>query len=199
MHQMTVNGHDATVLTYREYMAGWREKNALSMKGLDKVGRRMRHYSRYNYDRQQGVELAFRMTEDFREAVKALQGPQTWYFLTDDWCIDSAYSLPLLLEAAALHGDIALHILMRDDNLEIMDDYLTDDKRSIPILVGFDKDDKQLFRWGPNPDELEKLRTSLQAAGEPGRVVSGSTIDWYAADGYLVVEKELAALFSGVK
>ena len=196
---MKVNGHNATVLTYEQYMLKWQEKNALSMKGLDKVGRRMRHYSRYNYDRQQGVELAYRMSEDFRDAVKSLKGPQTWYFITDDWCIDSAYSLPLLKEAAALHGDITIHILMRDDNLDIMDDYLTDGRRSIPIFAGFGSSSNELFKWGPHPDKLEKLRSSLQEAGEPGRVVSGSTIDWYAADGYLEVERELAALFAGLK
>ena len=195
---MTVAGHEVKALTYDEYMSAWRDKNGLSMKGLDKVNRRMRHYSRYNYDRQQGVELTYTMSEPFRQAVGELQTPLTWYFITDDWCIDSAYSLPLLMQAAELKGDIDIHILMKEDNLGLLDDFLTDGRRSIPVLFGVDESGSVRFRWGPQPKVLEDLRTSLQEAGEPGRVVSSSTIEWYAADGHLEVERELTDLFQGL-
>ena len=158
----------------------------------------MRHYSRYNYERQLGVEASYKMSSAFRSAVLGLEGLQTWFFITDDWCIDSAYSLPLILRAVALHEQITLHILMKEDNLEILDDYLSDGRRSIPVITGFDAEDKQLFRWGPNPDVLHRLRTTLQEAGEQGRVVSGSTIDWYTNDGHLEVEREFTGLFNNI-
>ena len=195
---VTVNGHRAKVLTIDQYMENWRDQNAIQMRGLNKVQRRMRHYSRYNYDRQRGIEISHEMSAVFRKAVLALDGPQSWFFITDDWCIDSAYSLPLILNAATLHESIEFHILLRDTNLEILDDYLTDGLPSIPIFTGFNEDGRQLFRWGPHPEKLHRLRTTLQDAGESGRVVASSTIDWYADNGHLEVERELAVLFSKI-
>jgi hypothetical protein len=194
---MTFLGHEIKPLTVEEYMARWRAKNALPMKGLDKVERRMRHYSRYNIERQESVEARWKPSAEFLAAVEALRGPQTWLFLTDDWCIDSAYSLPLLEEVVRRRSDIALHVLLRDDNLGLQDEYLTDGRRSIPILAAFDSGRQPLFRWGPHPDELERIRRALQDAGAPGSDVSAATISWFEDFGELGVERELAAVFAG--
>ena len=188
-------GHDITPLTVDAYMTRWRRKNARPMKGLDKVERRMRHYSRYNLERQEIVESRWSPSVEFLAAVDALRGPQAWLLITDDWCIDSAYSLPLLVEAVRRRSDIALHILMRDDNLALLDEYLTDGRRSIPILAAFDARGTPLFRWGPHPEKLEQIRCSLQDAGRPGREVSGATVAWFEGSGERVVERELAEVF----
>ena len=64
--------------------------------------------------------------------------PQLWMVLTEPWCGDSAQCLPCLDILAEIHAYITMRFLLRDDNLDIMDHYLTDGKRSIPLLVAFD-------------------------------------------------------------
>ena len=74
---VTVNGHRAKVLTIDQYMENWRDQNAIQTRGINKVPRRMRHYSRYNYGRQRGIEISHEMSAVFRKAVLALDGPQS--------------------------------------------------------------------------------------------------------------------------
>ncbi len=164
------------------------------MKGLGPVERRTRFYSKYNLDRQLLVAEQWRMSSSFREAILGLQGPQTWMFLTDDWCVDSAYSLPLLREAASLREDVTFHILLKDDNLDILDRYLTNGSRSIPKLVAFDEEGDPRMIWGPQPDAIRIIRRDLMDGGAEGSVVSSTTVDWYAQEGWLEVERELTEL-----
>jgi len=183
-------------LTFEQFMRQWREKNAMSMKGLDKIQRRSRFYSKYNLERQEKVQREWEMSPSFESAVMSFEGPLQWAFITDDWCIDSAYSLPLLLKATQLREDVSLSILMKDENLDILDMFLTRGARSIPKLIAIEDDGSIRYSWGPQPEEIRLIRKDLIDSGAEGRIVSGTTIDWYADDGWLEVEKELTGLFT---
>ncbi len=196
MNKAEITGRVLGGLTHDAFMAQWTEKNARPMKGLDKADRRMRYYSIYNFERQGRVDDLYSMRGVLKELIASLPGPQLWMFITDDWCVDSAYSLPIIRDAAALRDDITLRLLIRDENQDLIDQYLTNGNRNIPIFAGFDAGDNQLFRWGPQPAVIRDIRAKLQAAGAEGRVVARTTVDWYADDGWIEVEKELIEMFS---
>jgi hypothetical protein len=87
---------------------------------------------------------------------------------------------------------ITLRILLRDNNLDIMDAYLTNGGRSIPKLIAFDaKFDKVFFTWGPRPvalqeeiDKLKTLETLFPAIAEMSQ-------KWYNKDRGRHVQEEL--------
>lgn len=166
------------------------------MKGLDKTERRYRFYSRYNLERQAKVDELWRMSDKFKTAVMNFAGPATWLVITDEWCVDSAHSLPLIRDAAALRDDVTLKILIRDENLDIMDLFLTNSKKAIPKFISFDADWKQQFTWGPQPARIRRIRENLISSDSDADMVSNATIEWYADFGWLEVERELIDLFS---
>ncbi|MCL6097112.1 MAG: thioredoxin family protein, partial [Bacteroidetes bacterium] len=62
---------------------------------------------------------------------------------------------------------IDLRILLRDQNLDIMDLYLTNgNSRSIPKLVVFDQDGNELVQWGPRPAEAQALVNKNKSEGK---------------------------------
>lgn len=181
-------------LTYAEYMEEWTTTAKQPMKGLDKRERKMRYYVRYNLERSQHVHEAFDPSADLREAITSVGVPQLWMVLTEQWCGDSAYNLPVLVEAAALTKDVTLRILPRDANLDIMDQYLTNGSRSIPKLVSFTEEGKELFRWGPRPGGAVRLREEMKASGASSAEMVKGLLDWYANGGWQEVEEELIEL-----
>ena len=183
-------------LSFAEYMDQWNAKNALPMKGLDPVARRTRFYSRYNLERQERVEALWRASEDFVRVIDESPGPADWLFITDDWCVDSAYSLPLVRWGSDRRSDITLRILLKDEHPEIMDLFLTEGKRSIPKFAGIDQDGQILFSWGPQPGAIRDIRKELMDSGAEGRIVSSTTVEWYADQGWLDVEKEMIEVLS---
>lgn len=95
-----------------------------------------------------------------RQAVQIferMQEKQTWLVLSESWCADAAQTIPVLNKIAQEMPAIDLKILFRDDNLGLMDHFLTKGTRSIPKLVIIDNEGTVLHTWGPR----SKVATSL--------------------------------------
>ena len=181
-------------LTYEEYISQWKKKLEQPLKGLDRVARRYHFYSKYNDERAIRVKEAYEMSSEFKATLDAISEPQLWMVITEDWCVDSAYSLPIFYAAAVSNSQIKIRILPRDSNLDIMDRYLTNEARSIPKLVIFTMEGQELGVWGPRPATLQAMRHEMKEAGEPGNIISQKSVEWYEAGGWREVETELTTL-----
>lgn len=77
--------------------------------------------------------------------------------LTEDWCGDAMINIPILLRLAE-QIDMSVCMLLRDQNLELMDHYLTNGKsRSIPIFIFIDKDGNEVAKWGPRAEKIQQF------------------------------------------
>jgi len=74
--------------------------------------------------------------------------------LAADWCGDAVNTLPAMARWAEATG-VELRLLDRDSWPEVMDRYLTNGSRSIPIVIVLDADFRELGHWGPRPAELQ--------------------------------------------
>lgn len=92
-------------------------------------------------------------TEDLRAIV-----------ITEDWCGDAMVNVPVLMKIAEESG-IELSMILRDSNLELMDQYLTNGtSRAIPIFVFIDKEGHEEAVWGPRAEELQQLVDEKRAS-----------------------------------
>lgn len=71
--------------------------------------------------------------------------------LSEPWCGDCVENLPAVAKLASLYPFIRLAILQRDLNLDVMDRYLTDGKRTIPAFVFFDEGGAEIGRFIERP------------------------------------------------
>ena len=185
-------------LSYEAYWEVWTaEKEAEIGPGLSSDERKLRHYVRYNYDRSQHVHERYAPSEELRRALADIEEPQLWMVLTENWCGDSAFCLPVIAEAASASDAVTLRILPRDENLDIMDQYLTDGSRSIPRLVAFNEAGEELFGWGPRPQAAQERYD--EAAGETAEKeeIIKHLLAYYEAGGWQDVDDELAAALAG--
>ena len=184
--------------TYDAYLAQWQQGLDRPLAGLDKRERRYLFYARYNWERAQRVAEAYEVSDALREAIETIDTPQLWLVLTEDWCVDSAFSLPIIHEAAGLNPHITLRILARDANLDIMEHYLTNGGRSIPKLIAFDEEGTELFAWGPRPAEIQQRRQDMQKAGASSQELSQAVLAFYEQEGWRQVDAELTVLVGSV-
>lgn len=81
--------------------------------------------------------------------------------LAEPWCGHCMLDIPILLRLTEA-GNIPVSFLRRDDNLTLMDQYLTNDKRIIPIFIFIDQDGNELATWGPMAPEIATYSDELK-------------------------------------
>ena len=114
-------------------------------------------YARLNLQRMLRVEKNLDLSPEAKETVAQVHGSFVWLVLTEGWCGDTAHTVPVLNAIAALSPRIDLKLLLRDDNPDVMEQFLTNGSRSIPKLICIEKDTlHEVFTWGPRPEVLQK-------------------------------------------
>ncbi|WP_042196106.1 thioredoxin family protein [Paenibacillus camerounensis] len=77
--------------------------------------------------------------------------------LTADWCGDAALNVPIVQKIAE-QSNIEMRFLIRDENLELMDQYLTNGvSRAIPIFIFINESGEMEEVWGPRSPEVQDL------------------------------------------
>ena len=104
-----------------------------------------------NYD-----ELA--LDQDDADFFSNYATPLKVLILGEDWCGDVVQSLPPIIRMLERSSAIEYRIFKRDENPDIMDQYLTDGAtKSIPYLVFMDTSLNELGTWGPRPTGCQAI------------------------------------------
>ncbi|HCS21562.1 MAG TPA: thioredoxin family protein [Bacteroidetes bacterium] len=154
-------------------------------------------YSKLNDKRMDRLDKTQELQPETIEFIKSIRMPQYWVMITELWCGDAAIHLPLIEKMAALNPRIRLCILLRDDNPEIIDEYLTEGTRSIPKLILLDENLEEIGVWGPRPEGAQQIRDEWKAAGGGDKEVMLEAIQrWYIQDKGISVQREVLALLT---
>ena len=163
---------------------------------LDVEEKKLHGYTKLNLQRMRRVEKTFNVSDELRHLLSSIKTKQNWVVITEGWCGDSAQNLPALAKIAKINPLVELQIIERDSNLEIMDLHLTNGTRSIPILISFDENGNEIFRWGPRPKEAQQLVTRLKSEGMEHDAFIEQLHLWYAKNKGVALERELKALLT---
>jgi thioredoxin family protein len=128
----------------------------------------------------QGVYKLARVPEWARNAVPA-GATRKLLVLAEDWCGDASNTVPVVAKLAATVPGLELRVLLRDANPEVMDRYLTNGARSIPVVIAFDEEFRELGHWGPRPSELQSWVMANRAT-MPKAELYPQVRKWYARD-----------------
>jgi hypothetical protein len=86
--------------------------------------------------------------------------------ITEDWCGDALYNVPVLAKMVEGNPNIEMRIFLRDKNKELMDQYLNQGMfRSIPVFVFFDDNMTEVARFIERPPaQIEKKMLETRRA-----------------------------------
>ncbi len=118
--------------------------------------------------------------------------------IAEDWCGDASNLVPIFARLAEASPLTDLRIVKRDEHPDLMDLYLTNGSRSIPVVVVMDEEFRPLGRWGPRPAELQEFVITEKRAGErPASEIYKDTRRWYARDRGETTLREVVAVMAG--
>ena len=111
------------------------------------------NYSILNDKRMNRLDKTIEISENTKNKVKNVKKEQTWLVLTEGWCGDAAQNIPVINKIAEQNSKINLKFVLRDENPELMDQFLTNGGKAIPKLIAIDDESNVLGTWGPRPSE----------------------------------------------
>ena len=152
-----INNSLNKAISYQDYRTLVKELVAKeSTTGAEKT-EALANYTMLNDRRMKRWDKTVKVTEAIKEDVSALKVNQTWLVLTESWCGDAAQTLPVINKVATVSNNIDLKIVLRDENEELINLFLTNGSKSIPKLIALDTHKNVLNSWGPRPSKATKM------------------------------------------
>jgi thiol-disulfide isomerase/thioredoxin len=169
-------------------------------------------YTNMNMYRMNRLDKTTKINENIKNALTNIPSNEKYYWvvLTESWCGDAAQIVPVMSKIAEEADQrLEIHFLLRDENPDLIDEFLTHGGRAIPKLIfvkeekiGDDTKLKIINSWGARPAEAQKLVTAYKdkvkknPALEDFKTFSESLHGWYANDKTQHTQNELAELLN---
>ncbi|UYW01258.1 thioredoxin family protein [Flavobacterium agricola] len=183
----------ATAFTY----AAYREKVSqdLQYKLTHTPDDALLPYTQLNETRMNRLDKTIVLTDEVRAKLQQLKQKYTFYVISEGWCGDAAQLLPVINKLVEGTDAIQLKIIFRDDNLDIMNQYLTNGSQSIPKLIILDDKDDEVAVWGPRPvPATELIQENKKQFGKVTDEGKAALQVWYNKDKGETTQKEIVAL-----
>lgn len=116
------------------------------------------NYTLLNDKRMKRFDKTVKIDDETADKISKLKRKVTWLVLTESWCGDAAPSMPVMNKIAELNENIDLKVILRDENIELMNQFLYNGTLSIPKLIMIDSETGTVLDdWGPRPSEAKKM------------------------------------------
>ncbi len=162
----------------------------------------MLNYTKLALARTKRGLKTFTLLPELIEAAKK-HPSKKWFLITEAWCGDAGNIIPLIKLLADEIEGVQLKVMIRDEHPEVMEEYLTNGGKAIPVFVLFDDDFNQLAKWGPRPEPAQKMVIdNKKTQAKSYQDLSIDLQKWYLQDKTQTLQKELIDLFndkSGIK
>ena len=116
------------------------------------------NYTLLNDQRMKRLDKTIKIDANSELKIKGVDQKITWLVLTESWCGDAAQTIPVMNKVASLNKNISLRLVLRDQNLELMEQFLSNGAMAIPKLISIDDATGNIIgEWGSRPTIANKM------------------------------------------
>ena len=151
----------------------------------------MFNYGKLNRQRMHRLEKTVTLEPETVFSIRSLDVKWIWLVITEGWCGDAAQNIPIIEKIVAENPGIETRYILRDENLDLMDQYLTNGARSIPKLIALDADTLEVLgTWGARPKAAQELFYQLKEQGIEKPQIMERLQRWYNNDHSRSIQRE---------
>jgi thioredoxin-like negative regulator of GroEL len=160
------------------------------------------NYSALNETRMHRLDKTIAISDENIVLLQSLKNNYIWLVLSEGWCGDAAQILPVLNKMAlASSGKIELKIVLRDENEELMNLFLTNGSKSVPKLIVLEKASLNVeANWGPRPlGAVHLIQDYKEKHGRIDETVKTDLQLWYLHDKGISTQNEIINLMLDIE
>jgi hypothetical protein len=114
-------------------------------------------FSILNDKRMDRLDKTLDISTATKNSLENLNKGFTFLVIAEGWCGDAAQILPIINKVSEASDNIDFKIVLRDENEDLMNQYLTNGSKSIPKVLILDHENNVLDTWGPRPGVASKM------------------------------------------
>lgn len=120
-------------------------------------------FSILNDKRMDRLDKTLGINELTQNFLDKLNKGFTFLVIAEGWCGDAAQILPIINKVAEASDKIDFKIVLRDENEDLMNQFLTNGSKSIPKVLILDQENNVIDTWGPRPAVASKMVVDYKA------------------------------------
>ena len=153
-----------SAMSWKEYM-NLHESLVLENKSTGpKQTEALSKYTSLNLTRFHRFDKTLVLEEEIIQKLNGIKEEYVFLVFNESWCGDSAQSLPALAKMEEISDKLSIKVILRDEHLELMNNYLTNGTMSIPIVVILNKETlEEVAIWGPKPKYAMQLLADFKS------------------------------------
>jgi thiol-disulfide isomerase/thioredoxin len=153
------------------------------------------NYTMLNNQRMKRLDKTLKLLPETEAYLEELDKKILFLVITESWCGDAAQTIPMIHKMAEA-GGIHLHVVLRDDNEMLMDQFLTNGNKSIAKLILVNAETYEpLNSWGPRPTgAMALVAQELAQKGSLSPDFKQELQNWYNNDKGKDTEQDLVNL-----
>ncbi len=152
-------------------------------------------FSILNDKRMDRLDKTLEISAETQNSLDNLNNGFTFLVIAEGWCGDAAQILPIINKVAEASHNIAFKIVLRDENEDLMNQFLTNGSKSIPKVLILDPENNVLDSWGPRPSVAAQMVTDYKAQnGSLDEEFKKNLQIWYNKDKGHNTQNELVGL-----
>ena len=154
------------------------------------------NYTALNEARMNRLEKTISLTEEVKTVLSNLKRKYFWLVLSEGWCGDAAQLLPIMHKMAEFSENIEMRVVIRDENEDLMNLFLTNGSKAIPKLVILNTETlKVVSDWGPRPIGAKNLIIDYKSKhGVVDETAKTNLQKWYLQDKGVSTQMEILQL-----
>ena len=106
------------------------------------------HYYQLGLTRMQRVDKTYKPQEELLEKFNSKKFKGNFLIISEGWCGDAAMIIPVIHQFFQERNEVK--ITYRDEN-DLIESYLTNGAKSIPIVLILNESNEVISHWGPRP------------------------------------------------
>ncbi|MDP3313642.1 thioredoxin family protein [Lutibacter sp.] len=156
-------------------------------------------YSILNNKRMDRLDKTISLTEETKKTTDLLTEKITMLVIAEGWCGDAAQIIPVLNKIASFSPKIDLKIVLRDENEDLMNLFLTNGSKSIPKVIILNNENSIVETWGPRPSIASKMVENFKLQhGSLNAEFKKDLQLWYNKDKGLSIQEDFIEIFKSV-
>ena len=110
------------------------------------------NYSMLNNQRMKRLDKTIKIPTEAQDFISKSTKKLTFLTITEGWCGDASQVMPVVHKIVQLNSNFDMKVVLRDDNPELMEHFLTNGNKAIAKFILFDRETETVVEtFGPRP------------------------------------------------